>query len=381
MPVFSTVDDEHSSCLMAVHRFMPQYEPCLESPQQPARPGPVSVTTGACVVGRHPNKSVDVQNLGWVLRYARHCGFSLGDGRPVAQTLRLAFGAAAWRVLCRSPKERFLPILRNQDLSFSSLVTYCQRLAERSFIRAPQAVLLGYFVTQRRAYFNRPCDIPSDTDYDLMRVADRVDGLTLSAIALVTNWSYEIGLSIRPQHRWSALVRRAQAFHDQQRMKILARQQYPWHFFCRVVPWRGFEIHPLTTSSDMWFEGAAQGSCLYKLSAECRSDKSNRFFSIRKDGRRVATLELVWTPPQEGFHGVDRVLGQWQLQDIRLSYNRLVDRPLMESMKAFAWTYNLWSQRPRRMPRGYAEDVSSRISRHFGWPHSSHGPRSFAKWS
>jgi len=78
---------------------------------------------------------------------------------------------------------------------------------------------------------------------------------------------------------------------------------------------------------------------------------------------------------------MEQVLGQWQLQDLRLSYNQLVDRQLMESMKDFALTYNLWSQRRRRMPRGYVEDVNSRIARHFGWARTSHGPRSFAKWS
>ena len=106
--------------------------------------------------GPHPRaKRSSLSDLRWLERYARYCGFRAVQA-PLLQALRKAFGTAAWRIICRSPKSCFLPILRIRDLTLHSLIAYCRRLAERSFVQAPNPLLLAYFVGQRRLYLGSP---------------------------------------------------------------------------------------------------------------------------------------------------------------------------------------------------------------------------------
>ena len=133
------------------------------------RPAPTSGQSAA----------IAMTNLRWLERYAAHCGFHTQGADSLLNALRAAFGAAAWRIVCRSPKACFVPILRHRELSIHSLITYCKRLAERSFVQAPKPLLLEYFVRQRRLYFDRPCRIPQGEDFDLMRVANRHEPLRL----------------------------------------------------------------------------------------------------------------------------------------------------------------------------------------------------------
>ena len=302
-------------------------------------------------------------DLHWLVRYARHCGYVPAAGLPMEQALRRAFGAPAWRILCRSPKERFMPILRARELSIWKLMDYCQRLAEHRFVYAPKAMLLHFFVIQRRLYFDQPVGIPEDDDYVLMRVADREAKLKISDIALVANLDWASGIDVSTKHQWKSLVRKAKAYRARQRLELLARRTCPWHFHCRDTPWRGYWIEPITNSAELWSEGMALGSCLYRLRSECGGVRPSRFFSVRRGDKRIATLELNWTPPAEDFVGMDRVLGRWILKDLRLSFNRLPDRHLLETMEAFATMYSFWAKRPGRMPEGHLEDIQDRITK------------------
>lgn len=320
-----------------------------------------------------------LSDLRWLVRYANHCGFFSGNDQAILLALKRAFGAAAWRILCRSPKERFIPILRNRDLSLRSLITYCQRLAAHSFVQAPQAILLEYFVNQRRLYLTRPCRVPEDEDYVFMRVADRHNGPKMRDIAWVNNWTKQARVMVRPQHKWTSLVRRAEEFREHQQQQQLAVQRGTfWYFYCGAMDWRGYRVEPITNSAELWLEGVAMGNCLYKLRHECNSEHQNRFFSIKKDGKRFATLELVWSPPVEEFHGMDRELGQWRLQDLRLSFNRLPGKDLLEGMHGFAWMFNFWAKRPGRMPSGHAQETRQRIAQLNGWTAFTNWPGSFA---
>ena len=298
-----------------------------------------------------PPLALALPDLRWLVRYARHCRLlDRDDDQTLAHCLRLMMGAPAWRILCRSPKERFLPILRNKDLSIHSLIAYCKRLAERSFMAAPQAILLEFFVTQRRRFFNQPCRVPEDQDYALMRVADRDRSLKMADIAVVANWSHQQRVDIRPQHKWSSLVRQARAFRARVQVELAARDLPRWHFYCRTVSWRGYEVEPITNSAQLWIEGMSMSSCVYRLRCLCYGTEPSRFFSVKKAGKRLATLELGWAPPQEDLVGMDRVLGQWSLLDLRLSFNRLPDTDLLAAMEDFASMYNIWAKRPGRMP-------------------------------
>ena len=304
-----------------------------------------------------------LNELRWLTRYANHCGFHINGDDSMLQALRLAFGPAAWRILCRSPKTCFLPILRNRELSIHSLISYCQRLAERSFVQAPNPVLLLYFVRQRRMFFDRPCRIPQDDDYDLIRVANRHETLHVRDIARVENWSHQTRTYIVPSHKWRNLVTRARKYFEREQVTLALKSRETWHFFCRETPWRGFQVEPLTDTVELWNEAQRHGNCLYRLRYECTSTSPSRFFRVKKEGRSIATLELALRLPQEEFVGMDRVWGKWVMQDLRLSYNRLPDERLVQAMEAFAGMYNLWAKRTSRMPPGYLQESSARLCR------------------
>ena len=306
---------------------------------------------------------VAMNDLRWLVRYAQHCEFHTGEAESMLQALRLAFGVAAWRVLCRSPKACFLPILRNQELSIHSLITYCKRLAERSFVHAPKPILLSYFVWQRRLYFDWPCRIPQDNDYDLIRVADRHETLEMRDIACVANWAHQSRNCILPEHKWSTLVIRARKYNEREQVHLSTVRHQPWHFFCTSTDWRGYQIDPITDPSGLWQEGQRHGNCLYRLRYDCTALKPSRFFRISKAGKSIATLELAWRPPEEDFIGMDRVWGRWEMQDLRLSYNRLPDDKLTQTMQAFAWMYNFLAKQPSRLPPGYVQETEQRIAR------------------
>jgi hypothetical protein len=321
------------------------------------------VATHDLTANRTPMIAAGLADLRWLMRYARHCGFHAQARDDLAQALRETFGAAAWRIICRSPKEAFMPILRNPELSIHSLITYCKRLAERSFVRAPKPILLAYYVRQRRLYFDRPCRIPEGDDYNLIRVASRHEQLRLRDIACVANWAHESCSCILSVHKWSTLVMRARRYNEQKGAELASVRHEPWHFFCRNTAWRGFQVEPITDPAGLWHEGQRHGNCLFKLRYDCSALKPSRFFRVSKDGRSIATLELAWRPPEEGFRGMDLVWGRWEMQDLRLSFNRLPDEPLVQSMRAFGETYNLLSKRLRRMPAGYVRVTRERIAR------------------
>lgn len=306
---------------------------------------------------------VQLADLQWLVRYASHCGFTVGNDAAMVQALHKAFGSAAWRIVCRSPKSCFLPILRNQELSIHSLISYCQNLAERSFVQAPQPMLLDFYVRQRRLYFDRPCRIPKGDDYDLIRVANRQKQLQLRDIACVANWLHQSRSCILPGHKWSTLVIRARRYNERERVQLLSVGHEPWHFFCGNTTWRGYEVQPIRDAAGLWHEGQRHNTCLYRLRYDCTAIKPSRFFRVCKGGRSIATLELAWRPPESGFRGMDLVWGRWEMQDLRLSFNRLPDDALVQAMQAFGQTYNHFSKRLRRMPPGYVQETCERVVR------------------
>lgn len=310
------------------------------------------------------NRSLSqVPDLRWLVRYARHCGFHVDAEGGIEQALRSAFGAPAWRIICRSHKRTFLPILRNRELSIHSLITYCRRLAVHSFVLAPQPILLAFFTNQRRAFFNRTCRIPEPEDYELMRVANRERSLRLRDIAVVANWVHQERTQIQPSHRWSSLVIRAGEYFEGLGIRVQFEDQEPWHFFCGHVLWRSFRIEPIREPVGLWKQGQRQGNCLYKLRFECGALKPSRFFAVYRGGRLLATLELAWRPPQRCDRGMDRLWGHWFLQDLRLAFNRLPDEALLNAMQDFACQYNTWAKRPRRQTPEQISETLERVSR------------------
>lgn len=291
--------------------------------------------------------------MNWLLRYARHCGISLAPDVPQDQALRSYVcdhaSPAAWRLLCRSSRQDFLPILRHRRLGFGELLLYVRRLADQGWRVAPPARLLAHGITQSYPFFTSQPNAPLDErDLNLLWVAAREEAVSLAELALVDNWSDQCHVHIVKQHRWANLVRRARQWQSELQALLRHSHERGWHFFCGPLAWRGHELIPLRNSGDLWLEGVAMSSCLYKLRRECLRDGGSRFFSVRRYGRRVATLELFLERPTPAMKGADALFGRWVLQDLRQSYNRLPDALLVESLKVFAWQYTLWSRRPSR---------------------------------
>lgn len=304
----------------------------------------------------------------WLLRYARHCAIPLAQTVPEDQALR-AFvcrnaSPAAWRLLCRSHRDDFLPILRHTQLGFGDLLRYALRLTEHGWQVAPSARLLAYQITQSYLFLTSRPKVPSTAQtLNLLWVAAHAPSVSLSDLSLVDNWADQNDIRIDKRHRWKNLVQRARRW--QAELQAVQRQRHGrgWHFFCDPLVWRGYELVPLVHSGDLWLEGVTMSNCLYKLRDECLRDGGSRFFSVRRQGQRVATLELFHQKPSSSMKGADALFGRWVLQDLRLSFNRLPDPSLVESLQVFAWQYTLWSRRPSRARPGSTTSVANKLSR------------------
>lgn len=181
-----------------------------------------------------------------------------------------------------------------------------------------------------------------------MRLAARQGKVAARDFLLVSRWLFSGSSRVTGKEQWSGLLRRAKDWSDRLRAKDETVTERPWHFSCREVFWRGYEIVPLTNGLALWEEGHRMSHCIYDLRRTCRLTSPSRFFSIRRRGQCVATLELAHELPDDHLKGTDRIYGRWSLQDCRRSCNRFADSEMMRSMKAFAWQYNLWSQRTAR---------------------------------
>ncbi len=293
----------------------------------------------------------ELKDLSWLLRYADHCRIALDPREPV-HSLRLLFTKAAWRVLCRSERNDFLPILQNRRLMFKDLRAYCHTLAEFGWVKAPARTLLNFVITESYRYYDRKPSVPTERDkFIFMRLAEQAEVITTQELALVRNWQTHLHMALKPQMKWERLVTRAKLWRQRERVRLAQPNEKAWHFYSREMQWRGYEVLPLDTPLALFDDAVAMGTCLYTLRYLCcRNAQASRFFSLRKQGTRVATFELTLGYPQPSFKGWDLRYGKWTLQDSRLSFNRLIPKVLIDDLVAFATLYNIWSKRPARQP-------------------------------
>jgi hypothetical protein len=299
------------------------------------------------------------KDLRWLSRYARHVHLRPDISLPNADAIKSCFSAAAWRLLCRSERSSFIPILRNRNLRYDSLIHYTQTLVDHGFQVAPSPELLAYFIQASYYFFDRMPRVPdSEEDMSLLRLASRHGAASQGELQRIDEWLQSDGGAVSLRMTWSAVLRRANAWHQRQQLEVsraraeqLSSRPSDWHFACGSMPWRGYDITPLVNEVALWNEGEAMSSCLYKLRYDCKkASQPSRFFSVRKNGRRYATLELVRDLPDEGMRGPDRLYGRWRLQDCRLSHNRRPCEGLVKTLIDFGWHYNVLSQRPARAP-------------------------------
>lgn len=301
------------------------------------------------------------KNLHWLSRYARHVHLRPDISLPDANAIKSCFSAAAWRLLCRSDRSSFIPILRNRQLRYDSLVHYTQTLVDNGFQVAPSPELLDYFIQASYYFFDRMPSVPdSKEEMTLLRLATRHAAVSRKELQRVDSWLGAGRGTVSTRMSWCSVLRRANDWHRRQQLVVdhardsgnSAEPARTWHFACGPLAWRGYSIMPLANEIDLWDEAQAMSSCLYKLRYLCKKTSvPSRFFSVRKNGRRYATLELVCDLPDEGMRGPDRLYGRWRLQDCRLSHNRLPSEALVKALIDFGSHYNLLSQRPGRAPK------------------------------
>lgn len=291
----------------------------------------------------------DFKDLSWLLRYADHCRVSLDPVEPV-ESIRQQFSKAAWRVLCRSDRSDFLPILQNQQLSFADLQAYCQALAQFGWLRAPAKTLLGFVITESYLYYDQKPSPPTNQEkFIFMRLGEQAGAVNTKELALVRHWQTQLRMRLKPEMKWSRLVERAKLWRQREKVRLTQSKNQTWHFYCRSMAWRGYEIVPLDTPLALFDEAVAMGTCMYNLRYLCcRDSQASRFFSLRRQGQRVATFELTHESPSCASKGWELRNGRWALQDSRLSFNRLPTAELVSDLVAFAAMYSNWSSRPAR---------------------------------
>jgi len=297
------------------------------------------------------------KDVDWLLRYARHGPVKLDTSQSESTAVKSCFTPAAWRLVCRSPRDSFLPILNNRRLCFDSLVHYTQALVENGFQLAPSSELLDYFIQSSYYFFDRMPEVPdSQEDMTLLRLATRhgvVSRKDFQRVHAWNAWTRPDRGSVTTRMTWPAVLRRANDWHLRQQLVVehakANNNNAGWHFACGALPWRGYEITPLANDIDLWDEGQAMSNCLYQLRNLCQQAKEpSRFFSVKMNGRRYATLELVRDPPHAHMHG------RWRLQDLRLSHNRMPSEGLVKMLTDFGGHYNTLSQRPGRATKAQA---------------------------
>lgn len=290
------------------------------------------------------HRSEPADRLRWLERYARHKALQIDEAVGPEQAIKAQFSAAAWRIVCRSPKSAFHPILKNCRLGFADLVSYAQGLADHGFRVAPLGEVLCAFVRSSFAFFDQAPAVPvTREDLNVMRLANAQGRLNAKQLHLIQQWIYA-GHKISAGMRWVSILKRADAWQARQLAQI---SQTRWTFACDSLNWFGLDVAPLRSAVDLWDDGQAMSSCLYRLRTECDSSSASRFFSIRRGGRRYATLELSWTT-EAAEAGL---CGRYKLRDCRLSANRLPPDELVALLSGFASHYQQLAQSQGLLPQ------------------------------
>ena len=120
---------------------------------------------------------------------------------------------------------------------------------------------------------------------------------------------------------WSWFLKRSQEWHEEQnrirderwRDRLAARQEEQkiqrgklektvWDSLVEESEIDGLQVVPLTSGIDLLYEGREMHNCVDRdyFMSDCSSN-SIRLFSIRKEGKRLATLQIVRQKPQTGY--------------------------------------------------------------------------------
>ena len=267
--------------------------------------------------------------MDWLLRYALHCEVALDHSLGAAYALRDYFGLPGWRLLFRSGKAPFLPILRNRELGFAGLMRYVGTLVRLGWKAAPSPVLLQFLVDQRYLYVGElRAKVPErENEFLLMKIASRHGKVSRREFSEVYQWEHQTGTPLHPRNSWKRLVERARIWRAESRVRV-AGDGERWAFALQSARIGEFDVVALERSIELWEEQVAMSNCLFRLRRLCAGSGTSRFFSIRRGGRRIATAELQ----RRGGH-------DWFLRDCRLSFNRIPAPDVLGAAQELARLY------------------------------------------
>ena len=267
----------------------------------------------------------------WLLRYARYRGLALQHPLGPAHALRTQFGVPAWRLLCRSGRDPFLPIISNRKFGFHDLEAYVAKLIDNGWQVAPAAHLIQHVVDQTYLYLDEPPDAPiKECDLTLLRIAERAGTVSRLQFAQVREWVVREKPPVDARRNWRRMVGEASAWRQEMTVRVRAESFTAWEFAIDKYDTSDFGFVALKTPADLWVEGVAMSHCLYAIRRCCGHPKPSRFFSMRRGERRVATVEL--RPHKVG--------AGWFVRDVRLSFNRLPGRDVIGAAELLARAYS-----------------------------------------
>lgn len=280
---------------------------------------------------------------------------AFADGHPAiiggggADELFKDLSRPGWRLVCRSTCYDVQPIVDERSISMSDFFHFVERLIATGWQCLPSAHLMeAHLACSRRVFFSDP-KLPVDaSELRLLWLAQQ-GGASALDYMMVVRWVFQMGIRVRHENQWHALHRRAAAWHRDGQVE--ADPTAPWYFYCDDLDWRGYRLVPLRTVEALWDEGDVMSHCLFDLRQLCSAARPSRFFSVRRDGKRVATLELSLVAPEPDMVGLNRIHGRWVLIDCRLSANRVPSMDLLLDMLEFGNQYDVWSHRPGRAER------------------------------
>jgi len=266
----------------------------------------------------------------WLLRYARNRGLALQHPLGPAHALRAQFSVPAWRLLCRSGRDPFLPITSNRRFDFVDLRAYVEKLIDRGWQVAPAAHLVQHVVDQTYLYLDEPPDAPiNDRDLTLVRIAERAGAVSRHQFAQVLEWVIREKPPVGERRSWHRMVGDAALWRQEMTVRLRSESFTAWEFAIDKYDTSDFGFVALKTPADLWVEGVAMSHCVYAIRRYCGHPKPSRFFSMRRGERRVATVELQ---PEKGGAG-------WFVRDVRLSFNRLPGRDVIGAAELLARAY------------------------------------------
>jgi hypothetical protein len=201
--------------------------------------------------------------------------------------------AQGWRWLCGQGYAWFHGLRPNQ-----ATARCVSRLADLQLGKIPYH---GGLVSTLECQFWGGCQI----DYRLFDVlkaaviAHRKRKLKVSEFAdfsLITDWLNKVPSANTKGATWASLMRKQRVWHaDYARQEVERRREsgvcYGWVPYVQQLQLGELVAVSLNTSDDLWEEGAAQSHCVGGYDEHCYKNRS-RIYSIRRNGERVATLEI-----------------------------------------------------------------------------------------